>query len=45
MVMEVVVMTANKCPERETRRARIGSFIGIPSASEPSRDGCGRLVV
>lgn len=35
MVMDVAVMTANKCPVRATRSARIGSFSGIAVCTGP----------
>lgn len=33
--MDVAVMTANICPRRDTRRARIGSLRGIPAVGFP----------
>lgn len=42
-VMEVVVITANKLPERETRNASMGSLTGIPPVSVLSED-CGGLL-
>lgn len=41
--MEVVVITANKLLERETRNARMGSLTGIPPVSVLSED-CGGLL-
>ena len=44
MVIEVVVITANRLPVRETRNASMGSFKGIPPDSVLS-EICGGWLV